>query len=200
MAFIDREMRVKNISALVLCAVLWSGCVGSDDSSDLVAEYESLTVEYESVSLRHPLEWEVVTRDQAPQDIPSNILLIMSNPEPWGKSLSFASVTVAKESLDQGMSARRYAESAVKQTGQEVIDYERISEEDIELGGENGKLLSFRGRERLGGEMNNWMHAFVGVEGQGYIVSGIYPLDASEEQANVVKQIISSFQIAREGQ
>lgn len=177
--------------------LVFSGCFGDDEESD-PAEIEAQmeVTEFRGIQISSPPEWDVLTRADSPQDFPQDVLLMLRSVEPWGSGETFATVSVASEELPAGTSSRRYAEAAVQKTEQEMIGFELINEENIDVSGNQAKLLTFSGKSALEEDTLEWQHLFVAQDERGYVVSSAVATDATESEKQTLRAIVTSFGFA----
>ncbi|MBI5414091.1 hypothetical protein HZA38_01085 [Candidatus Peregrinibacteria bacterium] len=182
------------LSASLLGALLiFAGCGGGSPEYQIPGDTELESISLQGISLKKPPSWELIDRTDRPDAIPSDVILLMRSVEPWGAQLNFALVGVGKEKLPENTSSIQYAKAAVQKTEQEIVNYESVSEEDIDIQGNKAIFLQFRGKESLSGDVREWFHLFVAKNDMGYVVSAVTPLDAEANQKEFIKSIVKSF-------
>ncbi len=173
-----------------------SGCGSGGNDIQLPPESELQTTSVQGISIGKPPSWSFIDREEYPDRFPKNIILLMSSVEPWGEGETFATVAVAKEDIPESTSAKKYGEAAVKKTESEIINYERISEETVTIGDIEAKYLRFKGRTAFDENQLEWQHLFIAKGNTGYVVSSTAPLDASNENKDLLRKIVLSFSFA----
>ncbi len=176
-----------------------AGCFhsGDGDTSIVTTDVsdEVQEVRTRGIVLEKPVEWDILTREDSPDKLPPGVILLFSSVEPWGAGDMFATVSVAREAVPSGTSARRYTGAASKKTKDSIVQYEEIENANMKIGDHNAKYIRFSGKSSLEEPTLEWQHLFLATEDMGYVVSSATPPDASNAQKDLLKQIVTSFNL-----
>lgn len=174
--------------ALLVFSLVLSACGGNDATSQELRAYEG----GEFVISVNP-EWKVINSSDFYSEIPKETVVAFTTPEAYNGF--FINVNVVKEDLQQAVSSIDYGRANINLSAQNLTDYKKIQEVQVNVSGSPALLHIFEARLNPSEKLIRFVQLYA-TRGQfGYIVSGGVLTDTPQELRDLVGASVTSFQL-----
>lgn len=185
---------IKKITAvlfLMSALTVLSACGGSDDtipSAENLRAYDggNFTIQIDPA-------WKIINQSDFYAEIPKETLVAFASPEAYNGF--FINVNIIREPLNQNATSIDYGRANINASGQNLVDYQKIQEVDIDLNGESALLHIFQARLNASEKLIRFIQLYVAQGQTGYIVSGGMPPDTPQELRDLVGAMVTSFRL-----
>lgn len=171
-----------------LCLLL-SACGGGDAEIACESQYWDGTV-----GTCLPQGWQVVEQSVLEEKgVPEEVVAAFQSQTPV--SGQYATVTVTEEPLDQPMDSTAYSAASITSVTS-LPGYERIDEEEVEVGGEAVTIHIFAAQPRADQPQVRFYQLSAVGNGVGYTFTAAMPLSVEEELENEILLILRNATFA----
>lgn len=170
-------------------AVLLNGCGGGSQSPT-----QNLKI-YDGgdFSISVDPTWKIINQSDFYSEIPKETVVAFTTPEAYNGF--FINVNVIREDLKQTVSSVDYGRANINLSGQNLTDYEKIQEVQVEIGGQPALLHIFQARLNPSEKLIKFIQVYATKSHYGYIVSGGMLPDTPKEIRDLVGAMVTSFQL-----
>lgn len=180
---------IKKLAATLLIIGLLSSCGGGDEApSDDTQVYQG-----DRYTISAPAEWQVVSRSEFFADIPQETLVAFTSPESYDGF--FLNISVLREDLNQTVSAIDYGRANINLATQNLVDYEKIQEAQIDVNGNSTLVHIFHARLNPTEKLIRFVQMYVTQGEYGYIISGGMLPDTPKDIRDLIGNAVTSFRL-----
>lgn len=174
---------------LFLFGGLLTGC-GSGDSTVI----QTLTpYEGGEFTLNIDPTWKIINASDFYAEIPKETVVAFTTPEAYNGF--FINVNIVKEDLKQAISSIDYGRANINLSAQNLTDYQKIQEVQMDVGGRPALLHIFQARLNPSEKLIKFVQLYATKGNYGYIVSGGMLPDTPKEIRDLVGAIVTSFNL-----
>jgi hypothetical protein len=185
--FIKKSLAV---SVILIFASFLSGCFGSSSTTTT----QSLkTYDGGEFTINIDPTWKIINQSDFYAEIPKETVVAFTTPEAYDGF--FINVNIIKEDLKQEIPAIDYARANINLSAQNLTDYEKIQEAQIDLGGTPTLVHIFQARLNPTEKLIRFVQLYATKGNYGYIVSGGMLPDTPKETRDQVGAIVTSFRL-----
>ena len=185
-----KEMIKKSLAILVITVftTLLSAC-GSEE-----ATVESLRI-YEGglFTINIDPEWKVITQSDFYPEIPKETVVAFTTVEAYDGF--FINVNVVKEDLKTEISPIDYARANINLAEQNLTDYEKVQEAEVDLNGTPGMVHIFQARLNPTEKLIRFIQLYSTKGKAGYIVSGGMLPSTPQDIRDQIGASVTSFRL-----
>ncbi len=185
----DAFKKIVAVLTLVLLSTGLSAC-GGDDEQELVS-VDLNTYEGDLFTIDIDPTWEVITPSDFYEEMPDETVVGFVTPESYDGF--FTNVNITREELTSERTAMEYGNSNINQAAQTLVDYEKIDERQVDLGGVPGVIHIYNSRLNPTEKLIRKIQLYTVNGKTGYIISGGMMTTTPEEERSEVGQMILSF-------
>lgn len=179
---------------LALSTVFLNGCLGFGGDDDKTGDTKGLSM-YEGGEFFINIDpnWKIINKADFYSDIPKETLVAFTAPEAFDGF--FINVNIIKEDIKQKVPSVDYGRANINLAGQNLTDYQKIQEAEIDLNGRPALVHIFQARLNPTEKLIRFVQLYVTKERNGYIVSGGMLPDTPKELRDKVGSIVTSFRL-----
>lgn len=177
------------LSALFLFAGFLAGC-GENNTSPVQAMQMYDGGEF---TINIDPTWKIINASDFYSEIPKETLVAFTTPEAYNGF--FINVNIVKEDLKQSISSIDYGRANINLSAQNLTDYQKIQEVQIEAGNQPALLHIFQARLNPSEKLIKFVQLYTTKGNYGYIVSGGMLLDTPKEIRDLVGSTVTSFNL-----
>lgn len=172
---------------IVLVTSILSGCGASAPSVSLNT-YDGGTFNIDI----NP-EWKIITESDFYSEIPKETVVAFTTPEAYDGF--FINVNVIKETLPTEVSVNDYAQANINLAAQNLTDYEKVQEAQVDAGGRPGVVHIFQARLNPSEKLIRFIQLYTLSGKTAYITTGGMLPSTPEALRNEVGSSVTSFRI-----
>ncbi len=182
---------LKKIGAALLLMAIAMGLSGCGNGSDVKKVNGLKSYETPAFTLLVDPSWKVILPGDFYAEVPQETVVAFAAPE--AVDGFFANVSVVKENLKQRLSSVDYGRANITLSGQNLTDYQKIQEGQVEVNGEKALLHIFQARLNPTEKLLRFIQLYATRGNDGYIVTaGMLP-DAPKELRDKVGTMATSL-------
>lgn len=193
---IVNKTNMKNYYSKLLAALLTivfvgvlSGCGGGgSDTAQSLKTYDSL-----DFSINIDPTWKIINESDFYSEIPKETVVAFTTPEAYNGF--FINVNIVKEDLKQNISSVDYGRANINLSAQNLTDYQKVQEVNMDLGGKPALLHIFQARLNPSEKLIKFVQIYATKGNYGYIVSGGMLTDTPKQIRDLVGAIVTSFRL-----
>lgn len=182
----------KTLATLIILifASFLNGCFGGDNdtTSQNLQVYDA-----GEFTINIDPEWKIVTQSDFYAEIPKETLIAFTAPEAYDGF--FINVNIIREDLKQEIPAVDYARANINLSAQNLTDYEKVQEAQIDLGGIPTLIHIFQARLNPTEKLIRFVQLYATKGNYGYIVSGGMLPTTPKELRDKVGATVTSFRL-----
>ncbi len=174
---------------IVFVGVL-SGC-GSGESNATTQNLKA----YDSLDFSINIDptWKIINESDFYSEIPQETVVAFTTPEAYNGF--FINVNIVKEDLKQNVSSVDYGRANINLSAQNLTDYQKLQEVQMDLGGESALLHIFQARLNPSEKLIKFVQIYATKGNYGYIVSGGMLPDTPKQIRDLVGATVTSFRL-----
>lgn len=181
----------KKTLAVMMLAVFSSflyGCGSNNDPGESLRVYEGgvFTINIDP-------EWKIITQSDFYAEVPKETVVAFTTPEAYDGF--FINVNVVKEDLASEISSIDYARANINLAEQNLTDYEKIQEAQIDLSGTPAMVHIFQARLNPTEKLIRFIQLYATKGKDAYIVSGGMLPSTPKEIRDEVGASVTSFRL-----
>ncbi len=170
-----------------------SGCFGNSDNSN---SEKNLTFNDPHFTINYPENWIVKTRQNFGEEIPKETVATFSRPEP--REGYRTTISIINDIVPPQTSSLDYAKANINNAVQGILEFEKIEERNLEISGEETKLMVFKGKSELNAKTLQYVQTYL-VKGElGYTITASDLLDIEENDFTILQDLVKSFTLKNE--
>jgi len=182
---------IKKISAtllIVLSAAALGACGAEDGATDNLSTYEGglFTININP-------EWRIITESDFYPEVPKETEVAFTTPEAYDGF--FINVNIVKEELASEVSSIDYARANINLAAQNLTDYEKIQEAEIDLDGTAAMVHIFQARLNPSEKLTRFIQLYTVKGRTAYIVTGGMLPSTPQEIRDEVGASVTSFRL-----
>jgi hypothetical protein len=183
----------KSLAAIIILifASFLSSCLGS--GGDTSGTQNLQTYEGGEFVISIDPTWKIINQSDFYAEIPKETVVAFTTPEAYDGF--FINVNVIKEDLKQEIPAVDYARANINLSAQNLTDYEKIQEAQIDLGGIPTLVHIFQARLNPTEKLIRFVQLYATKGNYGYIVSGGMLPSTPKEIRDQVGAVVMSFRL-----
>ncbi len=185
-------MRFKNtilLFATLMLAGFLAGCGGGEEAvSQNLQAYDG----GEFVMNVDP-SWKLISQSDFYSEIPKETLVAFTTPEAYNGF--FINVNVVREDLKQEISSLDYGRANINLSAQNLTDYQKLQEVQLDLSGVPALLHIFQARLNPSEKLIKFVQLYTTKKNYGYIVSGGMLPDTPKGIRDLVGATVTSFRL-----
>lgn len=177
-----------SVLVIILLITVLEGCGGGDAKIKDPKTYDGglFTININP-------DWKVITKSDFYAEVPDETLVAFSKPDAYNGF--FINVNVSEETLTQEISAIDYGRANITLAAQNLTDYQKADEAEIDLDGSKGMVHIFQARLNPTEKLTRFIQLYTTKGKKGYIVSGGMLPDTPEDIRNEVGASVTSFRL-----
>ncbi len=137
--------------------------------------------------------WKIINQSDFYSEIPKETLVAFTTPEAYNGF--FINVNIVKEDLKQNIPPIDYGRANINLSAQNLTDYQKIQEVQIDVGGLPALLHIFQARLNPSEKLIKFVQLYATKNNYGYIVSGGMLPDTPKEIRDLVGATVTSFNL-----
>jgi len=174
---------------LLATLFLFSGCLGD---SEEISNF--LEIKKNLFSVKIPQFWAEVSPSDF-SEIPFSL-----KPEAIFRSLqesngTFSNVVFTIEKIPNNISTVEFARSNLEKESVSFFNFQKISEEYLQLSGQQTIFIEFEGQVGLGKKNLRYLQSFLVTNGFGIAITGACEKNSDEDELNVLRKIIKNVNL-----
>lgn len=173
---------------IVVAINLLSGCGSANIETDDLKVFDHSTF-----AMKLADDWNVIGKNDFYAEIPKETLIAFSAPEAYNGF--YINVNVIEENLNQMVSSLDYGRANINLSGQNLTDYQKIQEVQLDVNGEPTLLHIFQARLNPSSKLIRYIQLYTTKGTRGYIVSGGMLNDTPKELRDLVGSMVTSFRL-----
>ena len=138
-------------------------------------------------------EWRIITDSDFYPEVPDETVVAFTTPEAYDGF--FINVNVVEENLKGDVSAVDYARANINMAEQNLTDYEKVQEAQVDLGGDQGMVHIFQARLNPTEKLIRFIQLYTVKNKMGYIVTGGMLPSTPKEIRDEVGASVTSFRV-----
>ncbi len=136
---------------------------------------------------------KVINQSDFYSEIPKETVVAFTTPEAYNGF--FINVNIVREDLKQNISSVDYGRANINLSAQNLTDYQKIQETQIDVGGRPAPLHIFQARLNPTEKLIKFVQLYATKGNYGYIVSGGMLTDTPKPIRDLVGAIVTSFNL-----
>jgi len=173
-------MKLKLFILTICVPVLFSGCFGKTEVSLNLYQGENFTIGM--------LEnWQSVERNEFPPSIPKEALVAFLSSD------TTININLVREFLNGMVSSLEYANANILVAGDVLLDYDKVSIEDVSINDQPTRLHVFKGRPSKSDLLLKYLQVYIVKDNVGYTITGTLYVDSTVEEVNTMRDVLLSF-------
>lgn len=175
------------LAILMMTAVL-NGCGSKDSTSSSLKTYDGgvFTIGIDPA-------WKIITPSEFYPEVPKETLVAFTTPEAYDGF--FINVNIVKEDLPSEVSSIDYARANINLAAQNLTDYEKVQEANVDLNGTPAMVHIFQARLNPTENLIRFIQLYATKGKEGYIVSGGMLPSTPKEIRDQVGSSVTSFRL-----
>jgi len=150
---------------IIMFAAVLGGCSSKEDVSVSLKTYEGglFTININP-------NWKIITESDFYPEVPQETIVAFTTPEAYDGF--FINVNVVKENMNSNVSSIDYARANINLAAQNLTDYEKVQEAQVDLNGTPGMVHIFQARLNPTEKLIRFIQLYTTKNKTGYIVTG----------------------------
>ena len=175
------------VGILVFTALL-TGCGSNGDTTTGLQTYEGgiFTIDINP-------DWKIITKSEFYPEVPKETLVAFTTPEAYDGF--FINVNVIKEDITSEVSSIDYARANINLAAQNLTDYEKVQEAQVDLGGVPGMVHIYTARLNPTEKLIRFIQLYATKGKEAYIVTGGMLPSTPKEIRDQVGASVTSFRL-----
>jgi hypothetical protein len=137
--------------------------------------------------------WKIINQSDFYAEIPKETVVAFTTPEAYNGF--FINVNIVREDLKQAVSSIDYGRANINLSAQNLTDYQKLQEAEIEVGMRPALLHIFQARLNPTEKLIKFVQLYATKGNFGYIVSGGMLPDTPQEIRDLVGATVTSFDL-----
>ena len=189
------------ITGIIGSTLVLGGCFGGgnsdSDAGGVLPSENFATFDNKEVSIQYPANWKLKSGNQINTDLQDSVVAIMTSNfrDPFFTPV----ITVERVAVGESVGSVNFAEATIEANEEELVSYEELERKDITTligaGAVNTKLVRFRGKQGLDGQVLEFLQIFLVKDGIGYTVTAAYDPNDEENEAAKLVQSLETFSL-----
>lgn len=138
-------------------------------------------------------DWRIITKNDFYAEVPDEAVVAFTTPEAYDGF--FINVNVTEENLSTDTSAIDYARANINLAGQNLTDYEKVQEAQVDLSGTPAIVHIFQARLNPSEKLIRFIQLYTAKNKVGYIVTGGMLPSTPEAIRDQVGASVTSFRL-----
>ena len=177
------------VLAIMLFTSFLTGCGGDNEgSAQNLQPYDG-----GEFTMNIDPTWKVINQSDFYSEIPKETVVAFTTPEAYNGF--FINVNIVKEDLKQNISSVDYGRANINLSAQNLTDYQKIQETQIDVGGQPAPLHIFQARLNPTEKLIKFVQLYATKGNYGYIVSGGMLPDTPKPIRDLVGAVVTSFNL-----
>lgn len=153
------------VLTIIMFTAVLSSCGGSTDPGSGLQTYEGglYTINIDPT-------WKIITKSEFYPEVPKETLVAFTTPEAYDGF--FINVNVIKEDMASEVSSIDYARANINLASQNLTDYEKVQEAQVDLGGVPGMVHIYTARLNPTEKLIRFIQLYATKGKEAYIVTG----------------------------
>lgn len=185
--FIKKSLAILTI---LIFASFLNGCLGGGDTT---GTQNLQTYDGGEFTIGIDPTWKIINKSDFYAEIPQETVVAFTTPEAYDGF--FINVNIVKEDLKQNIPAVDYARANINLSAQNLTDYEKIQEAQVDLGGIPTLVHIFQARLNPTEKLIRFVQLYATKGNYGYIVSGGMLPSTPKEIRDIVGASVTSFRL-----
>ncbi len=184
---------MKKITFVVL-ALLVTGCFGGSDESA-----ESTTTmpgcqkqEFSTFIVDVPPAWNRIDKSKLSTSIPKGTVVVYASELENG---FIKNMNILKETLNTEATSKEYARANIALAKQTLPEYRETIVEEVDIKGIKTLLHLFQARNSITDDLIHFTQGYFVKDEVGYTVTCVVPEEALEDERNLCRKAVTSFQL-----
>lgn len=161
--------------------------------SGAVTSFSGKTFEDTHFTIDYPENWIVKTRKDFNNQIPQETIVTFSSPEP--RSGYQSTLSIVNDLVPPGTISLEYAQSNINNAIQNVIEFSKLEERDVEVSGQKTKMLIFKGKSSLDAKTLRYIQLYIVQAERGYTITASDLVDTDSGILKNLEAMVLSFQL-----
>ena len=176
------------VLVIMLFAGFLAGCGGDEGSAHNLQVYDGgeFTINIDPT-------WKIINQSDFYSEIPKETVVAFTTPEAYNGF--FINVNIVKEDLKQNISSVDYGRANINLSAQNLTDYQKIQETQIDVSGMPAPLHIFQARLNPTEKLIKFVQLYATKGNYGYIVSGGMLPDTPKPIRDLVGATVTSFNL-----
>ncbi len=173
---------MRKIRTLIIGMILFTvyGCFGGEDIT--YEEYIGDTYTLQTIS-----GWRIINKSDLDKDIPKETEVVFLSKDPG------MNINIIKEELETDVASISYANANISLSKKNVLGYENIYTEDININNIDTRINVFKGKITASDLLMQYMQIYFVKDRYGYTITATSYPNSTTEDTNALKQVITSF-------
>ena len=181
---------IKKILA-VLIIILFAGFLNGCGGGEAPADQNLKPYDGGEFTINIDPTWKIINQTDFYAEIPKETLVAFTTPEAYNGF--FINVNIVKEDLRQPVSSIDYGRANINVAAQNLTDYQKAQEAQIDVGGQPSLLHIFQARLNPTEKLIKFVQLYATSGNFGYIVSGGMLPDTPKPIRDLVGATVTSF-------
>lgn len=185
-----RNFIKKSLAVLMLAgfAAVLSGCSPQENTGANLQIYDGglFTININP-------SWKIITESDFYPEVPQETVVAFTTPEAYDGF--FINVNVVKENLTKEVSSVDYARANINLATQNLTDYEKVQEAQVDLGGIPAMVHIFQARLNPSEKLIRFIQLYAAKDKTGYIITGGMLPSTPKELRDEVGASVTSFRL-----
>jgi len=138
-------------------------------------------------------DWKIITQSEFYPEVPKETLVAFTTPEAYDGF--FINVNVIKEDLASAVSSVDYARANINLASQNLTDYEKVQEAQVDLGGVAGMVHIYTARLNPAEKLIRFIQLYATKGKDAYIITGGMLPSTPKELRDQVGASVTSFRL-----
>lgn len=178
---------IKNWLLTLALILVLSGCFGGETVS--LDGYSN-----DTFSIGVLANWQTVEQGELNENIPPEALVAFISSDPT------INITIVREFLAVEASPLEYANANINYAEENILDYDRLGTEEININGQDTRFHVFKGRASAEDLMLKFVQVYLVKDQVGYTVTATLYIDSTQEDVDTLKEVLSSFQFIEQSE
>ena len=176
------------VLAILTFTVILNGCGAASSPESGLQTYDGgiFTINIDPT-------WKIITQSEFYPEVPKETLVAFTTPEAYDGF--FINVNVIKEDLTGEVSSIDYARANINLASQNLTDYEKVQEAQVDLGGTPGMVHIYTARLNPTEKLIRFIQLYVTKGKEAYIVTGGMLPSTPKELRDLVGASVTSFRL-----
>ncbi len=176
------------VLAIVMFTAVLNGCASETSPENSLKVYEGgiFTININP-------DWKIITQSEFYPEVPKETLVAFTTPEAYDGF--FINVNVVKEDLTAEVSSIDYARANINLAAQNLTDYEKIQEAQVDLAGTPAMVHIFQARLNPTEKLIRFIQLYAVKGKDAYIISGGMLPSTPKEIRDQVGASVTSFRL-----
>ena len=178
---------------LAIMVILGFSSILNACGSETVSETSLKTYDGGLYSISINPDWKIITQSEFYPEVPKETLVAFTTPEAYDGF--FINVNVIKEDLESEVSAIDYARANINLAAQNLTDYEKVQEAQVDLDGTPSMIHIYTARLNPTENLIRFIQLYTTKGKDAYIVTGGMLPSTPKEIRDQVGASVTSFRI-----